>query len=141
MRMIPIEWSSNQHRWALIRYYRNPSDSDLVSQHTTPREAVLRCQEWIQSDPWTYPEGDGILNHYYEVEARDNAGALDLAVERHRIAAEDFAAGRLSRFPRFDEPGGKLLQPGDDDDDSDEPLALPMPTTAELLRGLIHRLA
>ena len=23
---------------------------------------------------------------------------------------------RVSRFPRFDEPGGELLQPGDDDE-------------------------
>ena len=76
----------------------------------------MRCQEWIQGDPWTYPDGDGILNHYYDVEACDTAGALELAFARGQIAAEDIAAGQISRFPRFDEPGGKLLQPGQDDE-------------------------
>ncbi len=61
-------------------------------------------------------DGDGSLNHYYDVEARDTAAVLDLAVARQQIAAEEAAAGRLFRYPRFDEPGGKLLQPGEDDE-------------------------
>ena len=116
MSITPIEWSSNTHRWAVIRYFKNPADSDCVSQHTTPRQAILRCQQWIQSDPWTFPDGYGALSHYYDVEARDTAAAMDLAVARQEIAAEDAAAGRLSRFPRYDEPGGQELRPGDDDE-------------------------
>ena len=138
MSITPIQWTSNKHRWAVIRYFNNPSESDWVSQHSTPREAVLRCQEWIQGDPWTYPEGDGILNHYYDVEARDPAAALDLAVARHQVATEDAAAGRASRFPRFEEAGGKLLQPGVDDEEPEEPIAVSA-TAIETAKRWCHR--
>ena len=122
MSITPIQWTSNKHRWAVIRYFNNHSDTDLVSQHTSPHEAILRCQEWIQSDPWTFPDGDDTLNHYYDVEARGSAAALELALARQQIAAEDAAVGRVSRFPRFDEPGGKRLEPGEDDEPC-EPIA------------------
>ena len=107
----------------MIRYFSTPADFDWVSQHINPREALLRCQEWIRSDPYTFPGDDDTLNHYYDIEARDPAAALDLALARQQVAAEDAAAGRLSRFPRFDEPGGRLLQPGEDD--------MPSPSTAQ----------
>ena len=103
-------------RWAVIRIFNHPSDSDWVSQHGSPREALLRCQQWIRRDPWTFPGDADTPNHYYDVEARDTAAALDLALARRQVAAEDAAAGRVSRYPRFDEPGGKLLTPGEDDE-------------------------
>ena len=114
MSMTPIDWYNDKHRWALIRHYSN--DFDVVSRHTTPHEAVLHCQKWIQGDPWTFPDGNDYLNHFYDVEARDRTAALELALARHQIAAEDAVAGRVSRFPRFDEPGGELLQPCDNDE-------------------------
>ena len=114
MSSTPIQWLSNVHRWAVIRYSSNPADSTWVSQHKSARAALLRCQAWIQGDPWTFPDED-TLSHFYDVEARDRAAALALALARHQVAAEDAAAGRLSRFPRFDEPGGQLLRPGEDD--------------------------
>ena len=113
MSITPINWYNDKHRWALIRHYSD--HFDIVSQHTTPHKAVLQSQKWTQSDPWTYPDGNDYLNHFYDVEARDSATALELALAQEEIAAEDAAADRVSRFPRFDEPGGELLQPGDDD--------------------------
>ena len=113
MSITPINWYNDKHRWALIRHYSD--HFDIVSQHTTPHKAVLQCQKWTQGDPWTYPDGNDYLNHFYDVEARDSATALELALAQEEIAAEDAAADRVSRFPRFDEPGGELLQPGDDD--------------------------
>lgn len=118
MSRTPISWLSNTHRWAVIRYFNNAADSDWVSQHSSPREGLLRCQEWIQGDPWTFPGDDDTLSHYYDVVARDGEAELDLALARQQVAAEDAAAGRLSRFPRFDAPGGRLLQPGEDDERS-----------------------
>ena len=114
MSITPINWYNDKHRWALIRHYSD--HFDIVSQHTSPHKAILQSQKWTQGDPWTYPDGNDYLNHFYDVEARGSASALHLALARHQIAAEDAVAGRVSRFPRFDEPGGELLQPGDDDE-------------------------
>ena len=116
MSMTLIGWKSDTHRWAVIRCCDKPKDSDRVSQHSSPREAHLRCQKWIQGDPWTFPGSDDNLNHFYDVEARDLAAALDLALSRRPVSAEDAAAGRVSRFPRFHAPGGKLLTLGEDDE-------------------------
>ena len=92
MGMIPIDWYSQQHRWALIRHYRNRSDTNVVSQHTNPHAAVLQCLKWNQDEPFAHRNSNGGVDHWYQVIARDEAA-------ERRMADEEAAACRAGRRP------------------------------------------